>query len=760
MTYTVNVVNQVNTVTVVDYLTPSITVNDTTGGIFTITETLNTVSVREIVNTQTIYFDAIELKLNDLNDFWRGEWISNHVGYLHGDLVSYQYSIYLLNTYDPDTTSPYPPTTTPPDQDPTWRRIVWNEAPKHHLTITNYLNVGTTATVAGATNLNSTLFVFGTTTLAGNLFANNESTFNGRLVANSDSNFNGTTHINGELTLARALDHLTVTNHLSAGSLSVGSAEGDGLYIAGTSTFVGTATFLNDVNLTNANLTARDVTVNRQLTVDGLRYPQDKGLPYQILMTNGVNQAAWANIGDGITWALNTDLGTYGYNIVSGNSSTQLTIGNGPINQTPQGYLKFENNKISLYATNFESWADNFTFGSSATRTHPLTSNINLYSAGISITGINGTTFHGGNVSFDNARVYLNAPSETNYIFGASQGIRFGDGTIQTTAATTGTGGGGTGTNNVVVAAGTGTVVYQSVSGSTSTYTVALTKATSESLGGIKVGANLTIDGNGVLNANTASYYLPTASYSTLGGVKIVTDAGLTISNGDLGTAVASASHRGTIRVGTGLSIDGNGVLSGSATLNTGTWSLSSDARTNDYAITNADGSNYLRLDSAGSDNNIKLVASAENSSIQITSANTATITANQINLDSNNTVVIGSAGPQHSTLRVERIYNQAGTYAPFFPAGVQYADSTVQVTAYHSQQPGMPPPVNFLQGINWGTNPGEYTITTYAQIQAALAKIGSPTPVYFDGIYDYTVNHGWVYTGFGPLGGWFDENA
>ena len=52
-------------------------------------------------------------------------------------------------------------------------------------------------------------------------------------------------------------------------------------------------------------------------------------------------------------------------------------------------------------------------------------------------------------------------------------------------------------------------------------------------LGGFKVGANLSIDGDGVLSANPGSYTLPIADATTLGGIK----------------------------VGSGLSIDGNGVL-------------------------------------------------------------------------------------------------------------------------------------------------------------------------------------------------------
>ncbi len=60
-----------------------------------------------------------------------------------------------------------------------------------------------------------------------------------------------------------------------------------------------------------------------------------------------------------------------------------------------------------------------------------------------------------------------------------------------------------------------------------------LPTAASGTLGGIKVGANLSIDGNGVLSANAGAYTLPTAASGTLGGIK----------------------------VGSGLSIDGSGVL-------------------------------------------------------------------------------------------------------------------------------------------------------------------------------------------------------
>ena len=57
-------------------------------------------------------------------------------------------------------------------------------------------------------------------------------------------------------------------------------------------------------------------------------------------------------------------------------------------------------------------------------------------------------------------------------------------------------------------------------------------------LGGIKIGSNLTIDANGILSANAGAYTLPTASTTTLGGVKVD---------------------------GTSVTIDGNGVITANA---------------------------------------------------------------------------------------------------------------------------------------------------------------------------------------------------
>lgn len=90
--------------------------------------------------------------------------------------------------------------------------------------------------------------------------------------------------------------------------------------------------------------------------------------------------------------------------------------------------------------------------------------------------------------------------------------------------------------------------------------TYVLPVASAGSLGGVRVGGGLAIDVNGLLSA---TYALPTASASVLGGVKV--GPGLAIdSAGILRSAppTASATTAGVVRVGEGLEADGEGLLS------------------------------------------------------------------------------------------------------------------------------------------------------------------------------------------------------
>ena len=109
-----------------------------------------------------------------------------------------------------------------------------------------------------------------------------------------------------------------------------------------------------------------------------------------------------------------------------------------------------------------------------------------------------------------------------------------------------------------------GTTRYRLDQQTGSSYTLPV--ASVSTLGGIKIGSNLTIDGDGVLSASAGSYTLPTASGSVLGGVKI--GAGISITDGVISAPysyslpMASGSVLGGIKIGSGLSIDGSGIVS------------------------------------------------------------------------------------------------------------------------------------------------------------------------------------------------------
>ena len=119
-----------------------------------------------------------------------------------------------------------------------------------------------------------------------------------------------------------------------------------------------------------------------------------------------------------------------------------------------------------------------------------------------------------------------------------------------------------------------GTVSYTSLTDKPTippTYT--LPTATTTVLGGVKIdGSTITISGTGVITANYTTYALPTATTSVLGGVK-VDGSTVTINGAGVITAnyttyslpTATGSVLGGVKVGTGLAIDGAGVLSASA---------------------------------------------------------------------------------------------------------------------------------------------------------------------------------------------------
>jgi hypothetical protein len=114
-------------------------------------------------------------------------------------------------------------------------------------------------------------------------------------------------------------------------------------------------------------------------------------------------------------------------------------------------------------------------------------------------------------------------------------------------------------------------IAGRSISGESGGSSFELPVATDAVLGGIKVGANLSITADGVLSAQQGEdgFVLLPATRSTLGGV--IVGARLTVGpDGTLSAdaqslPIASGTVLGGVRVGQGLSIDGSGVLTAAA---------------------------------------------------------------------------------------------------------------------------------------------------------------------------------------------------
>ena len=95
-----------------------------------------------------------------------------------------------------------------------------------------------------------------------------------------------------------------------------------------------------------------------------------------------------------------------------------------------------------------------------------------------------------------------------------------------------------------------------------------LPDATASALGGIKVGTNLSIDGDGVLSSTNTTYSVGDGGLTEndfTDALKTKLD-GIAASANNYSLPDATASALGGIKVGTNLSIDGDGVLSSTNT--------------------------------------------------------------------------------------------------------------------------------------------------------------------------------------------------
>jgi cytoskeletal protein CcmA (bactofilin family) len=413
------------------------------------------------------------------------------------------------------------------------------------------------------------------------------------------------------------------------------------LVVNGTSTFVGTTTFT-------------DLTVNNQFIINGLKYPINKGTYGQVLYTGGdeTGLAAWRNLGELVFWSLSTDLLTNGYNITSGQGATspythpQLIIGAG-VTGNLSSSIKFSTassgstGTISMTATSV-SITGNFSASGNGNFRGNLLASGNL--------DINGSATIDGSVEID-GDTYIRGTLYGNTVIDpikvGSGGVRFSDGTVQTTA-------------------GTGTFTVSQI-------------ASTSTLGVIKVGNHLIINsGTGVLSVYPDpgwTYSLPKATTSTLGGIK----------------------------VGYGLEIDSiTGILNVTSSTFTNTQatnvSLASDLITNGYSIRSGVGQpSYLNVSTASitasTTGSINIAVTSSTSYIKLTNNGATTATSISVNtgtIELKAPIIVAGTDVYNSTLQIGRIYNYAGTSAPFFPAGVQYQDNTIQRTAWRGYDQGL----------------------------------------------------------------------
>lgn len=105
-----------------------------------------------------------------------------------------------------------------------------------------------------------------------------------------------------------------------------------------------------------------------------------------------------------------------------------------------------------------------------------------------------------------------------------------------------------------------------------------LPTASASVLGGIKVGANLSIDGNGVLSAGN-SYVLPTASATVLGGIKVGTNLSID-ANGILSSTDTNTTYANFTRSVSGLVPNPGGSTTNRYLREDGTWVIPPDTDT------------------------------------------------------------------------------------------------------------------------------------------------------------------------------------
>ena len=679
--------------------------------LFTVTDVTSNFEITTEQNNIVFYTDGVGGF--DFAGKFLGPWVSG-TEYQRNDVVSHNYSIYIsqipfLNVYT---------STIAPPQDPTnWELFYFHESTMSYAVITN------TATIGGQLN------VGGSADIAGNLTVGSGDWFRMYTTATAGPAFSNVVEIGKPGGFGDSAN-LQIQGSISADAVIYGQGfytEGDLNVrdIISTGTIYATG---GPIISSTGTSSFYDATVQNQFKIGNLRFPLNAGSDGQILKTNGSNQASWTNLGDLVFWNLSDDLQTNAFNIHTGYDAgvpnPQLTIGSGNRAAGYKSSIKLEQTPQAQVGGDITVKGRTIYFRQPDGDATPLNADVrvvgnlnvsdNVY--GNYLNSFNGANLSGSNINI-NGKVRINSSSTyfpTLSLVGyslsvgnASEGTRpisvnpgfvFPDGSLLTSTNFT-----STGTGTLVLPKATtstlgGVIIgdYILVDGNgrisvdTSTIATSISTATTTTLGVIKIGQYLDAASDGTVSVNTASlsgltYTLPAATTSTLGGVIVgdylsITEGGiLSVNTTSLGSSllpIATTSTLGGIKVGAGLTINtSSGVLS---TTPQGTISLTEDMLTNGYSIRVNNFNPGIRFRLTGSTAHME----RDNTSFNAYATTASIIAADQLDLQTPITRL--GADPTVSRLQVSRIYNWAGVGPPFFPAGIQFGDQSVQLTAYY----------------------------------------------------------------------------
>ena len=186
------------------------------------------------------------------------------------------------------------------------------------------------------------------------------------------------------------------------------------------------------------------------------------------------------------------------------------------------------------------------------------TSGISNSSGTISLASASSTQL--GAVKIDNSTITLNGSSQIQYLLPQATNSILGGVTVDGTTITA-----SSGTISVPTATSLalGLVKVDGTTIGISSGTISVPTATTSALGLVRADNSSITISSGVLTA-TYSYTLPASTASALGGVIVQSAAtsGLVNTSGSIVLAQASSTQLGGVKIGTGISIDGAGIIS------------------------------------------------------------------------------------------------------------------------------------------------------------------------------------------------------